>query len=374
MTEQTHIAGQTPGEIPEVDYRRPAAGSDDRPLRDRLGAGPGRLRHHLPRARRAARPRGRDQGVPADGAGHARRAAPRCCRAPPSMAERFRLGPRALPRRGPHAGEPASRDGDRACLRLPRSQRHRLHGDGAAERRDAEDAPRARTASSAPEEVDRILWPLLDGLEQVHAAGFLHRDIKPANIMLDATGRPTLIDFGASRAAMAGRTHGADRDLHAGLCRGRAVHLGQAGSVDRHLWPLGHALSRHHRPDAAERLRPHAGRHLRAAVEVQPAGFSPGCWPASTRASPSWRSDRPQTIAGWRPILGMTEAPAADATVAIGKAPPPASRHVSTLPSPAARGPVQPDGPVAARWWPWCSFSWAVAATTTPSAAPIRRR
>src|SRR5436190_8336157 len=57
-----------------------------------------------------------------------------------------------------------------------------------------------------PEEVDRILWPLLQGLEQVHTTGFLHRDIKPANILLDATGNPTLIDFGASRAAMAGRT------------------------------------------------------------------------------------------------------------------------------------------------------------------------
>src|SRR4030095_9717930 len=56
------------------------------------------------------------------------------------------------------------------------------------------------------EEVDRVLWPLLDGLEQVHSAGFLHRDLKPAHILLDATGTPTLIDFGASRAAMAGRS------------------------------------------------------------------------------------------------------------------------------------------------------------------------
>src|SRR5829696_5333882 len=57
-----------------------------------------------------------------------------------------------------------------------------------------------------PAAIDRILWPLLDGLEQVHSAGFLHRDIKPANILLDAAGHPTLIDFGASRAAMAGRS------------------------------------------------------------------------------------------------------------------------------------------------------------------------
>ena len=41
----------------------------------------------------------------------------------------------------------------------------------------------------SPAEIDRVLWPLLEGLERVHNAGFLHRDIKPANIPLDAAGR-----------------------------------------------------------------------------------------------------------------------------------------------------------------------------------------
>jgi serine/threonine protein kinase len=63
-----------------------------------------------------------------------------------------------------------------------------------------------RTGSLKPADIDRILWPMLDGLEQVHNAGFLHRDIKPANILLDDGGNPTLIDFGASRAAIAGRS------------------------------------------------------------------------------------------------------------------------------------------------------------------------
>jgi serine/threonine protein kinase len=57
-----------------------------------------------------------------------------------------------------------------------------------------------------PSDVDAILWPLLDGLEKVHDAGFLHRDVKPANILLDEEGKPILIDFGASRASLADRT------------------------------------------------------------------------------------------------------------------------------------------------------------------------
>ncbi len=54
--------------------------------------------------------------------------------------------------------------------------------------------------------LEAILWPLLAGLQTVHEAGFLHRDIKPANVILADDGRATLIDFGASRAAMADRT------------------------------------------------------------------------------------------------------------------------------------------------------------------------
>jgi serine/threonine protein kinase len=54
-----------------------------------------------------------------------------------------------------------------------------------------------------------IFIPLLDGLEQVHATGFIHRDIKPSNIFLREDGSPVPLDFGAAPQAVGGwsRTH-----------------------------------------------------------------------------------------------------------------------------------------------------------------------
>ena len=49
------------------------------------------------------------------------------------------------------------------------------------------------------EQLDYILFPLLDGLELIHASNFLHRDIKPANIYIRVDGSPLLLDFGAAR-------------------------------------------------------------------------------------------------------------------------------------------------------------------------------
>jgi formylglycine-generating enzyme required for sulfatase activity len=55
-------------------------------------------------------------------------------------------------------------------------------------------------------EVDNILYPLLDGLEQIHNANFLHRDIKPANLFIRRDGSPVLLDFGAARHDVVGQS------------------------------------------------------------------------------------------------------------------------------------------------------------------------
>ncbi len=51
-----------------------------------------------------------------------------------------------------------------------------------------------------------ILNPLIEGLEQVHATGYLHRDITPKNILLRKDGSPVLIDFGSARQVLSVRS------------------------------------------------------------------------------------------------------------------------------------------------------------------------
>jgi serine/threonine protein kinase len=55
-------------------------------------------------------------------------------------------------------------------------------------------------------DLDRLLDPLLNALEALHAAGIYHRDISPDNILVRDDDTPVLIDFGASRQALARRT------------------------------------------------------------------------------------------------------------------------------------------------------------------------
>jgi serine/threonine protein kinase/tetratricopeptide (TPR) repeat protein len=52
----------------------------------------------------------------------------------------------------------------------------------------------------------RVLLEMLDGLEAIHAAGFIHRDIKPDNIYLRDDGSAVLLDFGSARQAVGGET------------------------------------------------------------------------------------------------------------------------------------------------------------------------
>ena len=193
-----------------------------------------------------------------------------------------------------------------------------------------------------PEEVDRILWPLLDGLEQVHSAGFLHRDIKPANILLDAAGNPTLIDFGASRAAMVGRTAAMTAIFTPGYAAAEQMTSAKQGpwsDIYGLAATIYHAIMGKAPPNAFDRMLDDSYEPL---AKFAPVGFSPGLLAGVDAGLAVAARDRPQSIAGWRPVLGMTSAPEAGATVVMGKDTVAPAARVSVLGAPTVAEP-SPD-------------------------------
>jgi len=202
-----------------------------------------------------------------------------------------------------------------------------------------------RDGKIGAEAVDKILWPLLDGLEQVHNAGFLHRDIKPANILLDSAGNPTLIDFGASRAAMAGRTTAMTAIFTPGYASAEQMTSARQGpwtDIYGLSATLYHAITGAPPPSAFDRMLDDTYRPL---AKIAPAGFAPGVCAGIDSGLAVVASDRPQSIAGWRQVLGMTAAPSADATVVMGKSAGPArppGAAARTSPAAATSPPKRP--------------------------------
>ena len=200
-------------------------------------------------------------------------------------------------------------------------------------------------------EIDRILAPLLDGLEQVHAAGFLHRDIKPANILLDAKGQPTLIDFGASRAAIAGRTQAMTAVFTPGY-----APVEQFTSAPQGAWTdiyslaatLYHAITGEPPLNAIDRMVDDELVPLAGSGRAFPKALLAGIDAALVVRA----AGRPQSVAAWRALLTGSGGGAAPATVVMAaksSAPPPPavpSRASSLLASspPAGTPSTSPRG------------------------------
>jgi serine/threonine protein kinase len=156
-----------------------------------------------------------------------------------------------------------------------------------------------------PDEVRRLADGLLDGLGAVHAQGFLHRDIKPSNIIMRHDGVPILIDFGAARQAMGGRT----RTLTGILTPQYAPIEQYALDGKQGPWSdiystaavLHHAIAGFPPPDAASRVGNDPYRPLSV---TQADRYDSGLLAAVDRGLAFTPEQRPQTIEAWRPMFG----------------------------------------------------------------------
>ncbi|MGH8494757.1 MAG: serine/threonine protein kinase [Gammaproteobacteria bacterium] len=153
--------------------------------------------------------------------------------------------------------------------------------------------------------VDRILLPLLDGLEKVHDKGLLHRDIKPENVFMRRDGTPVLIDFGASRA------HGMEATQHlTSLISAGYSPFEQYGGAGRQgPWSDFYALAgTMYRVIAgskpADAIARQQGDTLTPAVEAGRGRYSEAFLSAIDRALALDPAERPQSAADFRAMVG----------------------------------------------------------------------
>ena len=157
-----------------------------------------------------------------------------------------------------------------------------------------------------PAIIEQLLFPLLNGLEEVHRTGFLHRDIKPANIIVDARGSPILIDFGAARAAMPGESTAPTAIFTPGFAAAEqftSSTLGPWTDIYGLAATLYYVITGKAPPRAIDRL--FEDRYKPLAI-LRPVGFTLPLLSALDSALAVRADQRPQTIASWRSMFSDT--------------------------------------------------------------------
>jgi serine/threonine protein kinase/Tfp pilus assembly protein PilF len=92
------------------------------------------------------------------------------------------------------------------------------------------------------DEAVRIAVEIAEGLQEAHSKGVIHRDIKSGNIMLTATGRVKVMDFGLAKSS--GRTQLTQTGTTVGTVAYMSPEQGRGEPVDHlsDIWSLGIVL------------------------------------------------------------------------------------------------------------------------------------
>jgi hypothetical protein len=146
---------------------------------------------------------------------------------------------------------------------------------------------------------------LLTGLAAVHAQGFLHRDIKPSNIIIRRDGVPILIDFGAARQAIGGRTLTSVMTPQYAPIEQQALDGKQGPWSDIYSAAavLHHAVTGAPPPQAPARFGTDPYRPL---ATIATDRFDPTFLKSIDRALSLSHEQRPQSIDEWSALFGLS--------------------------------------------------------------------
>lgn len=152
--------------------------------------------------------------------------------------------------------------------------------------------------------IKAMVRPLLDGLEKVHATGFLHRDIKPDNIFLREDGAPVLIDFGSARQTAADTGQPLTTILTPGYAPFEQYTTSKKQGPWSDIYSMGGVLyfviTGRNPPDAITRMKGDTLAEQLAAVLDR---YSPALIEAIEWALALEESARPADVATWRNAL-----------------------------------------------------------------------
>ena len=183
------------------------------------------------------------------------------------------------------------------------------------------DAVLRRHGTLTEAQLKRVVLPVVDGLRQVHAAGFLHRDIKPSNIFVRRSDEsPVLLDFGSARQALGRRSRSMTAIASAGYSPPEqyASHGAQGAWTD--IYALSALCYRAITGDAPMEATGRQSQLLRTQTDPLPklaetpaAGFSSAFLEAVDWGLRVIETERPRSLDGWLARLGgATNASASD--------------------------------------------------------------
>jgi len=178
------------------------------------------------------------------------------------------------------------------------------------------DALLRRHGTLTEAQLNRVLLPVVDGLRQVHAAGFLHRDIKPANIFVRrADESPVLLDFGSARQALGRRSRSVTAIASAGYSPPEQYESDGHQGAWTDIYALSALCYRAITGDVPMEATRRQSQLLRTQTDPLPKlaevgrkGYSPAFLEAVDRGLRVIEAERPQSLDEWLPRLKNADA------------------------------------------------------------------